>query len=335
VSPLRRSTVLAGLFVALSILAVVILREVLGTIFLAITVAYVLWPIRERLVERGLGTRLAAAAGTAVGFVVVLAIALPIVYVGYVRYPDVLFFLTNLPDTFVVRGFGTELVVEVGAVLSYVRTYVQSIAVSSASALTVLAFKLALFVLVVYALLLRPGAIRTALLESIPADYHDIVLALHRRLRSVLYGIYVLQAATAAGTVATAFVVFALLGYESPFVLAILSGLLQFLPIVGPTLVILGLAALEVIAGDLVAALVVTVLGLTFVSFLPDAVVRPRLASVTAGMPGSLYFVGFAGGILTLGVVGIIAGPVVVGLLVEIVELLAGERRPGRQTRLG
>ncbi len=44
---------------------------------------------------------------------------------------------------------------------------------------------------------------------------------------------------------------------------------------------------------------------------------RPKLARYTTGLPASLYFVGFTGGVLTLGVIGFIAGPVVIALLVE------------------
>jgi predicted PurR-regulated permease PerM len=79
-------------------------------------------------------------------------------------------------------------------------------------------------------------------------------------------------------------------------------------------------------------AVLVTVLGLVFVGLAPDAVIRPRLASRTAHLPTSLYFIGFTGGILTLGAVGFIAGPLAVALLVEAVGLLSGSTR-GRQSR--
>ena len=42
-------------------------------------------------------------------------------------------------------------------------------------------------------------------------------------------------------------------------------------------------------------------------------------------MPGGLYFVGFVGGLLSMGTVGIIAGPLLVALVVEGTELLAAE----------
>jgi len=117
--------------------------------------------------------------------------------------------------------------------------------------------------------------------------------------------------------------VFAALGFRSAFSLAVIAGVLQFLPIIGPSIVVIGLAAVEVSAGDLTGAVSVLVLGLVIVGFLPDAVIRTRMATATAGMPGTLYFVGFLGGVLSLGVVGVIAGPLVVALLIESVELVS------------
>jgi predicted PurR-regulated permease PerM len=54
-------------------------------------------------------------------------------------------------------------------------------------------------------------------------------------------------------------------------------------------------------------------------------VIRTRLARETADLPGSLYFVGFVGGLLTLGPIGVIAGPLAVALVVEMGNLLTDE----------
>ena len=61
------------------------------------------------------------------------------------------------------------------------------------------------------------------------------------------------------------------------------------------------------------------------IGLLPDLVVRPQLASRQAKLPVSLYFVGFTGGVLTVGVIGVIVGPLAVAVLVETVELLGGD----------
>jgi len=53
------------------------------------------------------------------------------------------------------------------------------------------------------------------------------------------------------------------------------------------------------------------------------AVIRTKLAGWTADLPVSLYFVGFVGSVLTLGLIGFIAGPLLVALLVESLVLLS------------
>jgi predicted PurR-regulated permease PerM len=49
-------------------------------------------------------------------------------------------------------------------------------------------------------------------------------------------------------------------------------------------------------------------------------------------MPGSLYFIGFTGGLLSVGAVGVIAGPLLVALLSESITLLSEERDGGQTT---
>lgn len=56
--------------------------------------------------------------------------------------------------------------------------------------------------------------------------------------------------------------------------------------------------------------------------------IRPRLARRTADIPGSLYFVGFFGGVLTLSPIGVVAGPLAIGLFVEVATLLSAELNP-------
>jgi hypothetical protein len=68
-------------------------------------------------------------------------------------------------------------------------------------------------------------------------------------------------------------------------------------------------------------------------ALLADVVVRTRLARGTAESPGSLYFVGFFVRVLTLEPIGVVAGPLVVGLFVESAALLSSELHPERRRR--
>lgn len=328
----RRQQVLGGLFVAVGLLTLGILSRVLGTVFFAITVAYVLYPVRRALVRRGVNRRVAAAGATTLGFVFVSLVVAPIVYAVYIRQSALLAFFQSIPSEQQVSLYGMTWVIDVGALILRVRDATLEIAVNTASAAPVLALKAFLFVFLVYGLLLRPGNVRRAMFRLVPGEYHDVVISLHRCVRDTLYALYVLQAATAMGTFLVAYPVFWLLGYDAAFTLAFFSGLLQFIPVIGPSLLIVAVAAGEALAGDVAGALLLTVVGLVGIGFLPDALIRPRLASVTTGMSASLYFVGFTGGTLSLGIVGVIAGPLVVAVLVQVVEIITEERATVQQT---
>ncbi|MBX0295590.1 AI-2E family transporter [Haloarcula nitratireducens] len=327
----QRRYVLAGLLVGLGLLTTVLLSTVLATVFFAITVAYVLFPLSEWFTGHGLSERLAAAVTTLVAFVGGSLVLLPPVAVLYFRRRDLLGFLRQIPDSVTLVLGEMRYTVDLGATLSDAVGFLGSFAVGLASAAPILALKVVLFTILVYAMLWQPSAPGRVVYRTVPQPYHDVVTRFHERLRGTLYALYVLQVATAFGTFAMAWVVFALLGYQSAFSLAVVAGILQFVPVVGPSVVVVAIAVADAVMGDFVGAVLVTVLGLVLVGFLPDAVIRPRLARYTTGMPASLYFVGFTGGVLSLGLVGFIAGPVVVALLVEAANLLAEERGPEQQ----
>lgn len=319
----ERRYVLAVLFAAMVLVATALLWEVVATVFLAITVAYVLLPVRRRLSRRGANPRIAAALAALLAFVTVLAVAAPLVLVLYRRRGDLFELLRRVPETVVVEVGQFTYPVEVATVTAATREWLTDTAIAVARAAPVLALKLALFAFVLYALLLRPAAPREAIFSLVPPEYHDVVLALHRRTRDTLYAIYVLQAATSFATFVAALVVFALLGYNAAFAYAVVAAVLQFIPVVGPSVLVVGIGAIDLAFGAPTRGILVVVIGLVVIGFLPDAIIRPKLAERTADLPGSIYFIGFTGGVLSIGLVGFIAGPLAVALVAETVELLS------------
>jgi predicted PurR-regulated permease PerM len=327
----RRTYVLAGLLVLTGCLTTVLLARVLSTIFFAITVAYVLFPVSEWLGRHGLNKRLSAAVTTGIAFVSGTLVVVPLGAVLYLRRRDLFTFFQQLPSTVTVEFGEFSYPIAIDPTLTAARETLTALAVDLAAESPVLALKAVLFAILVYAMLWQPQAPKKAVYRTIPASYHEVIDRLHQRLRGTLYAIYVLQAATAFGTFLVAWVVFWLLGYQGAFALAVVAGILQFVPVIGPSIVVLTIAVADVINGDITGAILVTVFGLVLVGFLPDAVIRPKLARYTTGLPASLYFVGFTGGVLTLGVIGFIAGPVAIALLVELSSLLTNERLGDQQ----
>jgi len=321
----QRRYVLAGIVFALGVVTGGILLEVLGTILLALTVAYVLVPVQRWFVRRGLTEWTGALAATLVGFGVALAVSTPLVVVFSLRLEQVVNAVAALPRELSVSAFGMTYAIETGAVQTAALEFVQGAATSFALALPVLAIKFALFVVLLFGLLLKGDAAGRAAIAPVPYEYRDVVYALARRARETLYAIYVLQVATSIATFAAAYPLFWGLGYEAALTLAIAAAVLQFVPIIGPSMLVIPIALYHVAVGDLVAAALLSTLGLVLIAWLPDVAVRPRLARRSAGLPGSLYFVGFTGGLFTLGAIGVVVGPLLVAVFVEAVDLLADE----------
>ena len=321
----RRLYVLGGVLAAIGTLAAVILFDVLGTVFLALSVAYLLVPLRRRLRRHGFSRLTSTLAVTAMAVGGVGALFGPLVYLLIVRFSEVTALIRGLPESIPlgIGGFTYDLVVS--DAITLISRELTALAGAIAAALPVLLIKLTLFVLLVFSLLHNQQDIRSGVLTVVPPNYRDIAEALHTRARETLFALYVLQAATAIGTFLIALPVFVLFGYDSPIVLATVAGVLQFVPVAGPSLLIAVLVGGHLVAGDIGSALAVGLVGGGLIAWLPDLLIRPRIASRTADMNGSLYFIGFIGGLLSLGAIGIIVGPLVVALLVEAAGLVAYE----------
>lgn len=321
-----RKVALGGLLTAVLILAYFVLSAVLQVVVLAITVAYVLYPLRQWLRERGLSRRVSSALATLTAFLVIVAIVLPALFAVYERRTTLIETLSDVPETIPVGFAGFEHEVEIGPLETAVEQSLRELAVTVAVQAPVLVLELALFTLVLYGILYRPRAVQNAMFGFVSPEYHDLILRLHRRIRTTLFSIYVIQAATAGGTFIIALGLFTLLGYTAPIWLAFIAGLLQFVPVVGPSVLILALAIMDVAVLDLpLRAVAVAVLGGVLIAMLPDVTIRPKLASRTGSFSSTLYFVGFVGGILTLGPIGFILGPLVIALVVEVVDILSEE----------
>jgi len=72
-------------------------------------------------------------------------------------------------------------------------------------------------------------------------------------------GIFAVQTLTSVATFLMALPVFYFLGYDAFLSLSVAAGLLQFVPIIGPSVLVPGLFALELSAGFPVKAPVVSV----------------------------------------------------------------------------
>lgn len=305
--------------------AALLLREVIATVFFAVTVAYVLGPVRRRLRHLGISRRSAAMATSLLAFLGAVVVLTPIVVVLVVRVDAAVAFVESVPETVTVSLAGFEHTLVTAEVTEVLVAWLIGAGTAVAAAAPVLLIKLALFAFVVYGLLYHEQRTRRAALALVPPAHRDVAEALNERIGRTLYGLYVVQVVTGVATFLVAVPVFVVFGYASPVALATLAGVLQFIPVLGPSVLIVGLAGYDFLLGDPVSAVGILIVGGTLIAAAPDLLIRPRLAAEAAELPGTLYFIGFVGGVLTIGPIGVIAGPLVVAVVSELAAQLSAE----------
>ena len=112
-------------------------------------------------------------------------------------------------------------------------------------------------------------------------------------------------------------IAFAALGIGAPVLWGVVMALLSILPAVGPALVWLPAAIALILNQQLVAGIVLIVIGV-FVIGLVDNLLRPILVGRDTRMPDYLILLSTLGGLAGFGLAGIIIGPIIAAFFLSI-----------------
>ena len=157
---------------------------------------------------------------------------------------------------------------------------------------------------------------------KIPPRYAELAGALETNVRGVLYGAIYATLLTQALKSAVIFALNEIFGVPLAGVLAVLSFIIGFFPIVGSWTVYVPVAAWLLVFRDepVQAALMVaigTLLNTVFISMY----LRPKLAAERSRVLNFYWmFVGLVTGVYTFGLAGILLGPILIGLLKAVVD---------------
>ena len=157
---------------------------------------------------------------------------------------------------------------------------------------------------------------------KIPPRYSELVATLDANVRGVLYG--AIYATLLTQLLKSVIILVMLLVFRVPLagVLAIVSFIIGFFPIVGSWSVYVPVAAwLLVFRDDVLGATVLTVVGFLLNTVFISMYVRPKLAAEKSRVLNFYWmFVGLVTGVYTFGLAGILLGPILIGLLKAVVD---------------
>jgi predicted PurR-regulated permease PerM len=311
---------LVGLVVA--VVAAFVLSAVIKTIVIAIATSYVLLPLHRWISRRGLKPYWSAITATLIGLLATLLVATPIGFVLYFRREIIAQTLQTLNGKLTLTVVNDQpIVLDLTAIREAIVPSLSGIAVSIAESISALSAKFIVFAFVVFALLYYYQSMRALVFGPVPAAYHGIAEQVHERIREVLLGHYVLVLAGGAVTYVFGLALFVGLNYQIPYFLALVGAVLWILPFISAAPLVLALTITHALSGELTMAVTIGVLGAVFLVAAPNAaveLVRDRLGN-PARLDQTLYFVGFVGGGLTIGLVGLVVGPLVLAVLTTLV----------------
>lgn len=117
-------------------------------------------------------------------------------------------------------------------------------------------------------------------------------------------------------------------GVDRPLLFALLTGVLAFVPLVGSAGAWVPIALLLPLQGRTGAALFVVAWSLALTGTV-DNLVKPLIVRGRSDMPALLVFLGVFGGLLWLGVIGLLVGPVLMALLLALFRIYGEGLAPG------
>jgi predicted PurR-regulated permease PerM len=192
------------------------------------------------------------------------------------------------------------------------------------SALASIAVAATIFVFTAYYVMGDADNIMVYLRERIPPRYGELSLSLESNVRGVLYG--AVYSTFLTQTVKSIIILLMNLVFQVPLagVLAIISFIIGFFPIVGSWSVYVPVAAWLMVFRDSPGkALAMVVIGFFLNTIYISTFLRPKIAAERSKVLNFYWMlVALITGVYTFGLVGILLGPMLIGLLKAILDTI-------------
>lgn len=322
-------------------------RMAITTLLVTIVVVLFLWMVREVLIAGLFGAILATymrplydrlrrvmpggVAATLVLLLVVIPVAAAAVY-SYLEIVEVLKYISahqrdvaeridaaihTLP--FLQQANTRE---TVGRWVLNVSHYGASIAGSVQAATASLAVGATIFLLTAFYFFTDIDTVEAYLRSKVPPRYDALWMAFEHNVRGVLHGAIYATLLTQTIKSIVILVMNLVFGVPLAIVLALLSFVIGFFPIVGSWSVYVPVAAwLLVFRGNTVGAILMLLIGFLLNTVFISTYLRPKVAAERSHVLNFYWmFVALVTGVYTFGLAGIILGPILIGMLKAAVD---------------
>jgi len=164
-------------------------------------------------------------------------------------------------------------------------------------------------------LVLRAIPIRAEYISALTRKFLDIT-------RNLFFG-YIIVALLQA---VVAFIIFTIFDIKGSLVLAVVTFLFVFIPVLGATVVYIPLAVFKIASGNIAGGVVFFIVSAIFISGI-DNVLRPMFLRDRIQLHPLIIFFAILGGLAVFGFNGFILGPVLVILFLTVLDLFLTEHK--------
>ena len=162
--------------------------------------------------------------------------------------------------------------------------------------------------------------IRDAVIKIAPKSKKNKVEKLLTACDAVVYGVVVGYLFKAIITGFISVIVFSILGIGNPVVMGVVVAVFDFIPLIGPWTVFLGLFLWYALQGQLIYAIEVSLICYVIISLITELYIRPKIAGTISHVHPMVMLIGILGGIMSMGAVGVFAGPLILGVIVVTIK---------------
>jgi predicted PurR-regulated permease PerM len=318
------------LVAVIAVVALIIFWQLMVALIFAGSIAVIALPLHRRFTSK-IGAEASAALVTAILFLIfvsVIAFA-----VGLLLQNQA--FLNGLVSTIINwAGLGQDNPIisvfhinqtQIDGLIGNSNQLINQWADSVVSQIPAFGFQLLVFFLSFSVFLYKGEDLYHSSFAMLPEELKEPVSRLTQTAVDTLYAIYVVQLIIVIITFLLALPFFYLLGFEHVLFFSTLAGLLKIVPILGPSILMAFLAVYALSISDMSALLLLIFIGYPIVCALPDLFIRPVLMGRRTCIHPVIMWIGFVGGIYTLGLVGFVLGPLILVLLITGYHLLKGD----------
>lgn len=326
----RRMLITTTLFVIVLVLFLWMVRTVIIAAILAVVVAAYMRPVYRRLRE-------ALTSPTAAAVLTLLIVIIPVfglLIYSYWEIKDVAEYVQANQNAIVqkidvaVRRLPFMQDADTGETIRRyviaVSNYGTAIPGTVQDALAGFAIAATLFVFTAFYVLVDSERIGAYVRSKVPLRYSELVAALESNVKGVLYGAIYSTVITQTLKSAILFLLFALFQVPLAGVLAIVAFIIGFFPIVGSWSVYVPVALwLLVFRESPAQATALAAIGFFLNTIYISTYLRPKIAAEKSKVLNFYWMlVGLVTGVYTFGIVGVLLGPMVIGLLKAIVDTI-------------